>query len=287
MFILSLELVLILTYFLIQLWGSKLYKIRSSFYLALFTLIGSFILLAAAVSTLVLTGHLNLICLENFHYSLDQSKLLSITWALGFSSKIPIFPLHIWLPEVHAEASSSGSIILAGIILKLGVYGLIRFDFVILSAGTKYLSPIILVLGLIGSIGASINCVRQYDIKKLLAYSSISHMNFANAGLYTLNIYGVLAALVTSYAHGLSSGALFTIAGIIYDRTQSRNVLSLQTLFNFYPAAASVIFIMTLANLSFPGSINFIGELLTLISIANIDLALTAMFSMNIFITAV
>ena len=112
-------------------------------------------------------------------------------------------------------------------------------------------------------------------------------MNFANAGLYTLNIYGVLAALVTSYAHGLSSGALFTFAGIIYDRTQSRNVLSLQTLFNFYPAAASVIFIMTLANLSFPGSINFIGELLSLISIANIDLALTAMFSMNIFITAV
>jgi len=155
---------------------------------------------------------------------------------------------------------------------------------VILSAGTKYLSPIILVLGLIGSIGASINCVRQYDIKKLLAYSSISHIT---AGLYTLNIYGVLAVIVTSYAHGLSSGALFTFAGIIYDRTQSRNVLSLQTLFNFYPAAASVIFIMTLANLSFPGSINFIGELLTLISIANIDLALTALFSMNIFLTAV
>ena len=171
--------------------------------------------------------------------------------------------------------------------MKLGVYGLIRFDFVILSAGTKYLSPIILVLGLIGSIGASINCVRQYDIKKLLAYSSISHMNFANAGLYTLNIYGVLAALITSYAHGLSSGAMFTIVRIIYDRTQSKNVLSLQTLFNFYPACASVIFIMTLANLSFPGSINFIGELLSLISIANIDLALTAMFSMNIFITAV
>jgi len=138
-------------------------------------------------------------------------------------------------------------------------------------------------MGLIGSIGASINCVRQYDIKKLLAYSSISHI----AGLYTLNIYGVVSALVTSYAHGLSSGAMFTIAGIIYDRTQSRNVLSLQTLFNFYPAYASVIFIMTLANLSFPGSINFIGELLSLISIANIDLAITALFSMNIFITAV
>jgi NADH:ubiquinone oxidoreductase subunit 4 (subunit M) len=195
--------------------------------------------------------------------------------------------MHIWLPEVHAEASSSGSIILAGIILKLGVYGLIRFDFVILSAGTLYLGSLILVTSLIGSLSASMNCVRQYDIKKLMAYSSISHMNFAIAGLFALNIYAILSALITSYAHGLSSGALFTIAGIIYDRTQSRNVLSLQTLFNFYPAIASVIFIMILANLSFPGTINFIAELLSLISISNIDLALTALFLINIFISCV
>ncbi len=171
--------------------------------------------------------------------------------------------------------------------MKLGVYGLIRFDFVILSAGTLYLGSLILVTSLIGSLSASMNCVRQYDIKKLMAYSSISHMNFAIAGLFALNIYAILSSLITSYAHGLSSGALFTIAGIIYDRTQSRNVLSLQTLFNFYPAIASVIFIMTLANLSFPGTINFIAELLSLISISNIDLALTALFLINIFISCV
>lgn len=182
-FILALELVLLLTWALIQLWGSKLYKIRSSFYLALFTLIGSFFLVSASLCTIIFTGHVNLICLENFHYSTNQSKALAGLWALGFWSKIPVFPLHVWLPEVHGEASGSGSVILASLILKLGVYGLMRFTISALAAGTKYLGPLVLIAGLIGTVNASMNCARQYDIKKLLAYSSISHMNFSAAGL--------------------------------------------------------------------------------------------------------
>lgn len=182
-FILALELVLLLTWALIQLWGSKLYKIRSSFYLALFTLIGSFFLVSASLSTIIFTGHLNLICLENFHYSVDQSKYLAGIWALALWSKLPVFPLHVWLPEVHGEASGPGSVILASLILKLGVYGLIRFTISALCLGSKFLAPLVLILGLIGTLNASINCCSHHDIKKLLAYSSISHMNFSACGL--------------------------------------------------------------------------------------------------------
>jgi NADH:ubiquinone oxidoreductase subunit 4 (subunit M) len=190
-----------------------LYKIRSTFYLLLFTIFGSLFLLLALVILYIITGSTNFILLENFKFNLNQQISLTLLLIHGFGIKVPIFPFHIWLPEVHTETYTSGSVILAGILLKLGVYGFIRFSF--FPIGIKYWSPVMFTLTLMGIILPSINVLAQYDLKKIIAYSSISHMNVAIASWTTLTIWGNMACFFTSVAHGLSSSSLFLFGGFL------------------------------------------------------------------------
>ena len=200
-------------YFLVSNWGTKLHKIRSSYYLFIFTIFGSVFLLISIILLFIITGSTNLILLENFQFNVNQQISLAIIIIIGFGNKVPIFPFHIWLPEVHTETYTSGSVILAGILLKLGVYGFIRFSF--FPIGIKYWSPLMFTLTLMGIILPSINVLAQYDLKKIIAYSSISHMNVGIASWSTFSSWGNMACFFISVAHGLSSSFLFLFAGFV------------------------------------------------------------------------
>lgn len=210
---LSFEMVLLLMCFLVSIWGSKLYKIRSTFYLFLFTVVGGLVWIICTITLLLVTGSNNYIL--GTTVNLNQQISFALMFTIAFGIKVPIFPFHLWLPEVHSETDTCGSVLLAGVLLKVGGYGLVRFTLTWFPVGCSYWSCFIFVLSLFGSYLASINCLTIYDIKQIIAYSSITHMNLAVAGLLTLNIYGLQGSLVTSLAHGLSSSGLFCSAGFI------------------------------------------------------------------------
>jgi len=230
-FSLILEFIVLLNSLYVSRFGSKLYKVRSSVYLFLYSLFGAVFLFAAIIALLLITGTTNLMVCDccMFLFSFNAEISIALLFTVGFGVKVPIFPLHYWLPEVHTESTTAGSCLLAGILLKLGIYGLIRLV-VRLLIGTAFWSPLIFLLSLYGCLIASINCLSNYDIKTIIAYSSISHQNFSIAALFTFSIFGLMGCVITSVAHGLSSSCGFIVAGFVYDRTQSRNSLSLKGL---------------------------------------------------------
>ena len=205
---------------------------------------------------------------------------LSFVISIAFAIKVPIFPFHLWLPEVHTETYTSGSVLLAGILLKLGVYGLIRFN--LFPIGIKYWFPLLFSLCITGCLMSSIYILTQLDLKKIIAYSSISHMNFTITAWSTCSLWGNMGCVITSLAHGLSSTSLFILSGCLYDRTHSIN---LQPLFNYMPVLSSCFLLLILANISFPGTWNFIGELFGTLSVFRVDISLISILLFNALLT--
>ena len=279
------EVMLIPMYFLIGVWGGP-NRIYAAVKFFLFTMFGSVLMLVAILFvyfniTDPATGKHTfdlVIIMTQINFPLDVQMWLFGAFALAFAIKVPMFPFHTWLPDAHVEAPTAGSVILAGVLLKMGTYGFLRFCLPLFPQATVEYIPIISVLAIIGIIYGALVSLVQKDVKKLVAYSSVSHLGFVMLGLFALNIQGVSGGLIQMINHGLSTGALFFLVGVIYDRRHTRLISDYGGLAKVMPFYATVFMIVTLSSIGLPGLNGFIGEFLVLVGTfqANITYAVFA-----------
>jgi len=215
----------------------------------------------------VQSGTFNVDELILFRFNYEEQLFLWVAFFLSFSSKIPMFPFHIWLPEAHVEAPTVGSVLLAGILLKLGVYGFLRFSLTIFPLACIYYSPLIYILSLIGVIFASFSAIKQTDLKKIIAYSSISHMSLVVFGVFSGNVIGIEAAILQSVSHGFISSALFFLIGILYANYHSRFLYYYGGIAQIMPLYSIFFLFFIMSNIALPGTSNFVGEFLLLLGL--------------------
>ena len=263
--------------------GSRERKARASFLIALYTLLGSIFMLFNIIYILNKFGSTNYIYLSSVHFSATDQKILWLTFFLAFAAKIPVFPFHIWLPEAHVEAPTIGSVILAALLLKLGIYGLIRFGLPLFPYGQEYFKHIIATLTICSFTYTNFAAIRQVDIKKVIAYSSVVHMNLIVLGILCISVESLDGAIYQMIAHGIVSGALFFCIGIIYERYATRFIWYYGGVAFILPLYSIFFLIFTLANISFPTSSNFIGEMLLFLGIFRDNFLLGTIASLSMF----
>lgn len=260
------ESVLIPTFFLIGIWGSRSRKIYAAYLFFFYTLGGAIFILLAIFLIYLNKGTSNIEIFLNSYFFETREFLLWFFLFLGFSVKIPILPFHIWLPEAHVEAPTAGSVILAGILLKLGSYAVFR-----LLLGNLYYNLyeflfIFLTIALIGLTYSSMAAFAQIDIKKIIAYSSIAHMNFMLIGVFSNLLVGLSGAYIMMISHAITSSALFFSIGVLYDRYKTRIIFYYGGMVNFMPIFSIFVLICIISNFGFPGTLNFVGELFIMLS---------------------
>jgi proton-translocating NADH-quinone oxidoreductase chain M len=261
-FFIFFEATLIPIFMIILQGGSRERRARASYLIAIYTLFGSIFMLFNILYFLAKIGTTNYLIIYATPISSFDQKWLWITFFLAFAVKVPVFPFHIWLPEAHVEAPTIGSVILAALLLKLGIYGLIRFNVPLFPQGQEYFKHFIVILTICSFFYTNLTAIRQVDIKKIIAYSSVVHMNLIVLGLLCVSVESLDGAIYQMLAHGIVSGALFFCIGIIYERFKSRFLWYYGGIAFVLPLFSIFFFIFILANISFPLTSNFIGEML-------------------------
>lgn len=273
-------------FLLIGLGGSRPRKVRAAYLLVLYTLIGSLAMLPVVLLMYSTVGSTSFFLL--LHTSWAPAMQYVFWWGLflAFAVKVPMMPVHLWLPEAHVEASTAGSVLLAGVLLKLGTYGLLRFNLSLLPEANIYYGPFVVVLCILGIVYASFTTLRQVDLKKVVAYSSIAHMNLVVLALFTGSQLGAVAASFQMLAHGIASPALFLLVGSLYDRTHTKALKYLGGAATAMPLFSSLFFFFSLNNMALPLTPNFVGEFLCLCGIYEISLVALAASCVGVLLSA-
>lgn len=261
-FFLFFERTLIPIYFLVLLWGSRERRVRASYRISIYTLLGSIFRFFNLLYLYSKAGTTDYELLLQVYLTPEDQRFLWITFFLAFAAKIPLFPLHIWLPEAHVEAPTIGSVLLAVLLLKLGTYGLVRFSLPLFPEGTSYYAPFVSTFALVGVIYTCLTAIRQIDLKKIIAYSSVGHRNVVLLGITAETSEALQGALFQRLSHGVVSGALFFCVGSLYERYSVRSLKYFGGLAHFYPIFTRVFLLFSLANISFPLTSSFVGEFL-------------------------
>jgi NADH-quinone oxidoreductase subunit M len=292
------EIMLIPMYFLIGVWGGER-RIYAAMKFVLYTMVGSVLMLVAIIALYFLHGDAT--GTFTFSYPQIQSAIASgrlvlspaieqwlfIAFFLAFAVKVPLFPFHTWLPDAHVEAPTAGSVLLAGVLLKMGTYGLIRFNLPLFPHISHLFAPLISFLAIVGIIYGALVAMVQPDMKKLVAYSSVSHMGFIVLGIFSFTAQGMEGAVYQMLNHGVSTGALFLIVGIIYDRRHTRLIDEFGGLANRMPLYAAVFLIVTLSSIGLPGLNGFVGEFLILLGTFGANHMRAAVAALGVILSAV
>ncbi|MEM1066647.1 MAG: NADH-quinone oxidoreductase subunit M [Pseudomonadota bacterium] len=288
---------LIPMFLIIGIWGGK-ERIYASFKFFLYTFLGSVLMLVAMIAMYVDAGTTDIPTLLNHQFGSATFSVLGIQiigglqtllWIAFFASfavKMPMWPVHTWLPDAHVQAPTAGSVVLAAILLKMGGYGFLRFSVPMFPVASDLLAPFVLWLSAIAIVYTSLVALAQKDMKKLIAYSSVAHMGFVTMGIFAVNQQGLDGAIFQMISHGFISGALFLCVGVIYDRMHTREIDAYGGLVNRMPAYAAIFMLFTMANVGLPGTSGFVGEFLTLVGVFQVNTWVAAVAATGVILSA-
>jgi len=277
--------VLIPMYLIIGIWGGAR-RVYASYKFFLYTLAGSVLMMLAMLAMWFVAGTTDLTVLAHTQFSPHLQTWLFLAFLASFAVKVPMWPVHTWLPDAHVEAPTAGSVILAGVLLKLGAYGFLRFSVPMLPQASAAFAPLMFALGVIAVIYTSLVALAQNDMKKLIAYSSVAHMGLVTIGTFTFNVQGIQGALFQMLSHGIVSAALFLCVGVVYDRIHTREIDRYGGLGDRMPGYAFVFILFTMASMGLPGTSGFIGEFLVLVGAFKVNFWVSLLGSAGLILGA-